>query len=200
MANRGDYRDSLNHKLLALEDGGYGDFDYDDTDLNFFLEVAVARLYPFVYRRLSETLTLTTYGTNQMCQITPTFPDRVYRIEDATERTALTNWRVAGTDIINLDQFETNSSNAITTVTAYYHDAYAMPDDDVTAVTFSVIYKPLVVLGAQIEALEARQDSGVRGDTGPIGQFPEVPLLDRLIARYDKLRDGLAMGLPGVLL
>ncbi len=200
MATRADYRADLEHKLLALEDGGYGDFDYDDTDLNFFLQVAVARLYPYIYKKVSESKTLTDYGTNQMSFITPSMPERVFRIEDATERVPMTGWWVSGTDIVNLDKWQVGLGVSTSTVTVYYHDAFALPSDDTTDAGISAVYTPLIVLGAQIEALEARQDSGVRGDTPPIGQLHEMPLLDRLISRYEKLRDGIAMTLPGVLL
>lgn len=199
MSTRLDYRNDLNHKLLALEDGGYGDFDYDDTDLNFFLEVAIARLYPYVYKKLTQTLTLTDYGTQSLSYVTPTFPERVFRIEETSERTPLVGWRVSGTDIIGLDKYQ-NGIVTASTVTVTYHDAYALPTDDVTDAGLSSIYTPVIVLGAQIEALEARQDTGVRGDPPPVGQFQEVTLLDRLIPRYDKLRDSVAMALPGVLL
>ena len=198
MSTRLEYRDDLNHKLLALEDGGYGDFDYDDTDLNFFLEVAIARLFPYIYKKASETLTLTDYGTNGRSSVTPTFPERVFLIEDATERVPLVGWKVSGTNIVNLDKY--GSGFVTSSVNVYYYDAYSLPADDVTDAGISDVYTPLIVLGAQIEALEARLDSGVRGDPPPTGQFQEVPLLDRLIARYDKLRDGLAMTLPGVTL
>lgn len=192
------YRTNLNHKLLALEDGGYGDFDYEDADLNFFLEIAVARLFPYIYRKVRETLTLVDYGSSSLSTITPTQVDRVYRIEDSTERTPITGWHVSGADIVGLDKYQ--SLNTISGVTVHYYDAFAMPDDDVTDVAWSTVYKPLIILGAQIEALEARQDTGVRGDPPPIGQFQETQLLDRLIPRYERLRDGLAMSMPGVLL
>lgn len=194
---RADYRTALNHTLLALEDGGYGDFDYDDTDLDFFLEVAVARLFPFIYRKVSETFALVEYGTQRYSAVTPTQPERVYRIEDASERTALTGWFVSGTDIINLDSSQGHQS--VSNVTVFYYDAYVMPGDDVALVEWSAVYKPLVILGAQIEALAARQDTGVRGDPPPTGQFQETQLLDRLIPRYESLRDGLTMSLPGAM-
>lgn len=195
---RADYRADLNHKLLALEDGGYGDFDYENADLDFFLEIAVQRMFPYIYQKVSETKTLADYGTSQLSFITPTAADRVYRIEDATERVVLTGWRVSGNDIISLDKSQ--SSQSITDVTVHYYDPYALPENDNTDVAWSLIYKPLVILGAQIEALEARQDTGVRGDPPPTNQFVETQLLDRLIPRYDRLRDGLTMSLPGVLL
>jgi hypothetical protein len=193
---RADYRTALNHTLLALEDGGYGDFDYEDADLDFFLEVAVARLFPALYQKVSESKTLADYGTQGYSSVTPTQPDRVYRIEDSVERTALLGWRVSGTDIINLDKCQ--SVATISTVTVFYYDAYTLPADDATDVTWSAMFKPLIILAAQIEALTARQDTGVRGDPPPTGQFMETSLLDRLIPRYETLRNDMAMSLPGV--
>lgn len=195
---RVDYRNALNRKLLALEDGGYGDFEYENADLDFFLEISVARLFPFIYQKVHETKTLAEYGTGSLSSITPTSADNVYRIEDATERVPLTGWRLSGSDIVSLNAAVLNTQ--VTDVTVHYYDAYAMPDDDVTPLPWPRLYKGLIILGAQIEALEARQDTGVRGDPPPTNQFIETQLLDRLIPRYERLRDGLAMALPGVLL
>jgi hypothetical protein len=85
----------------------------------------------------------------------------------------------------------------------YYHDAYVISNElgdavDAQDCGIPASWEPLINLGALIEALEARQDTGVRGDPPPIGQFHEVTLLDRLNTRYNKLKDELAMTLPGV--
>lgn len=196
---RDQYRADLNHKLLALEDGGYGDFAYDDTDLNLFLDLSVSRLYPAVYRKVSQGLALTSYGTQNYMSCTPLRADRVFRIEDLTERTAILGWTVSGGDIINIDPYQ-GVGSTLANVTVYYHDAYVFPIDDDTDVGLEPMYKPLVVLGALIEALESRQDTGVRGDPPPTGNYTETQLLDRLIPRYDKMVKELAMSLPAVML
>lgn len=196
---RDQYRADLDHKILALEDGGYGDFAFESTDYDLFLDLSIARLYPAIYKKMQETLTLVPYGTMSFMQISPTRAENVYRIEDAVERTIVLGWRVSGTDIINIDPFQ-GVGNTITDVTVMYHDAYVLPTDDDTDVGLAANYKPLVVLGALIEALESRQDTGVRGDPPPTGIFNETQLLDRLIPRYDKMVNSMAMSMPAVLL
>lgn len=199
MATRAQYRAGLKNKLLALEDGGYGDFDYEDADYNFFLSMAVARLYPAVYKKVAQTgLTLTTYGTMSLQAITPLHPDRVFLVEDAVERQPVLGWKLSGTDIINIDPYQGAGSATITSVNVYYHDAYTLNDTDTDDVGISAVYEPLINLGALIEALEARQDTGVRGDPPPTGQFQEVQLIDRLSPRYERLKTELAMALPGM--
>lgn len=197
MATRAAYRLDLKNKLLALEDGGYGDFDYTDPEHDTFLALSVARLFPALYKKIAQTgLTLTTYGTKSFASITPAQPDRVFLIVDA-ELEAVRGWRVVGSKIVGFDR---TCYPTQTTFDVYYTDAYVMPADDVTDVGLSAQYQPLVVLGALIEALEARQDTGVRGDPPPSGQFSETQLLDRLIPRYEKIREDMAMSLPAVLL
>lgn len=56
------------------------------------------------------------------------------------------------------------------------------------------IYTPLVVLGALVEALESRHDTGVRPD--PTSGHGEMSVVDRLTSRYERLKDDLAMSLP----
>lgn len=197
MATRLQYRTNLKHKLLALEDGGYGDFDYEDADYDLFLALAVAKLYPAVYTKVKQAnLALTAYGTQSLYSITPTYPDRVFLIEDTVERAPVLGWKLSGTDIVNIDASEGAGWTTISTVNAYYYDAYSLPADDVTDAGIAAVYEPLINLGALIEALEARQDTGVRGEPPPTGQFQEVQLLDRLTPRYDKLKEQLAMALP----
>lgn len=196
---RDQYRTDLGHKLLALEDGGYGDFAYDDTDLNLFLDLSLSRLYPAVYRKVTESFSLVPYGTQSYMQISPTMADRVFRIEDSTERTIVLGWTVSGADIINIDPFQ-GVNATITAVNVYYHDAYVMPDNDDTDIGLAPNYKAVIVLGALIEALESRQDTGVRGDPPPVGNFSETQLLDRLIPRYDKMVSAVAMSMPAVML
>lgn len=198
MATRATYRNDLKSKLLALEDGGYGDFEYEDSDLNFFLSLAVSQLYPAVYKRVTQAaLALTKYGTQGHSSCTPLFPDRVFLVEDAAERTPIGGWRISGTDIVNIDT-NMGVGGVVASVNVYYHDAYSLNDTDTDDVGISAVYSPLINLGALIEALEARQDTGVRGDPPPTGPNQQVALIDRLTARYERLVGKHAMGLPGM--
>lgn len=196
MASKLEYRNKLKHKILGLEDEGYGDFEYADAEYDTYLELAVARLYPAVYKRVSESgLALTGYGTVQAGALDVTYPDRVFLVEDDTERTAVFGWQIRPTSIIgiNRDDFLTTG-----TFTVYYHDAYELPDDEDEEAGIPAVFTPLVVLGALIEALESRHDTGVRPD--PTAGHGETQLIDRLMNRYDKLKEELAMSLPAVML
>ena len=192
MATRLDYRNKLKDKLLGIEDEGYGDFEYTDPELNTYLELAVARLYPAVYKRIAQAgLALTSYGTVRAGSLAATSPERVFLVEDDTEREAVYGWKIRPTSIvgINRDDFLTTS-----TFTVYYHDAHTLPADDTTDAGIPAIYTPLVVLGALVEALESRHDTGVRPD--PTAGHGETQLVDRLTSRYERLKDELAMSLP----
>lgn len=194
MATRADYRADLNTKILAIEDSGYGDFEFTDAELNTYLELSVARLFPAMYRKVAlENQPAVAYGTNRLHRVQTNFADRVFLVVDSAEQTPILGWRVIGSYVshLNLDGL----GNA---VDIHYYDAYEMPSDDVEDAEIPAIWTPLIVLGALIEALESRQDSGVRGDDPPIGQNVEVPLLDRLVARYENLKDDMAMALPSV--
>lgn len=193
MATRADYRADLSDKLLGIEDEGYGDFEFSSTELDTYLELAVARLYPAVHQRVSaDEQSVTSYGTRSMGYVDITNAERVFMVEDSTEMTPITGWGVRPGRIINIDTCQS------TTVNLYYHDAYTLPADDVTDAGIPALYTPLVVLGALIEALESRHDTGIRGDEQPHGFHSETQLIDRLVSRYTVLKDELAMGLPGV--
>lgn len=195
MANREDYRDQLKNKIVGLEDEGYGDFEFTDIELNTYLEFSVARLFPAVYKKTAlSSQAPTQYGTQLLGSIATTFADRVFMVETADEFEIVTGWSVRPTKIIGLDV------SVATTYNLYYTDAFAMPGDDTTDLGLAAMFAPLVVLGALIEALESRHDTGVRGEPPPTGTHYETQLIDRLIPRYEKLKEDLAMGLPGVLL
>lgn len=199
MATREDYRNDLKDKIVGLEDSGYGDFEYTDPEYNTYLELAVARLFPALYKRSSVTgLVPTSYGTNQYYEIdlsaTPAPPDRVYLIENAVERNTLYGWRPRPTAIVNLE------ADGVSAVNVYYYEAYSMPADDVTDAGIPSEWTPLIVLGGLIEAMESRQDTGVRGDEPFPHGFQQVGLIDRLQRRYDALKAEMAMSLPGVAL
>mgnify|MGYP001591679957 CR=1 FL=1 len=195
MAKRIDYRTDLIDKLVGLEDEGYGDFEFTTAELNTYLALATARLYPAVYTTTKiADKTVVAYGSVQLGAVATTFASKVYLVEDVTERDTVVGWKVRPGEIINID------SAIHPTVHLYYHDAYALAADDTTDLGLGAAYRPLLVLGSLIEALESRHDTGVRGEPQPTGPHQEVPLIDRLTARYDRLKEEMAMSLPGVVM
>lgn len=195
MANREDYRTRLQAKLIGLEDEGYGDLEFEDEELDFYLELTVAELFPELYKVIKVgPLTVTTYGTSgYLGQVSSSFPDRVFLVEDATELTPIYGWLPRPTSIVGLN---TDLFVGTKSVNLYYYDAFALPADDTTDAGIAGIYTPLIVLGALIGALESRHDTGVRPD--PTAGHQEVGLIDRLQHRYDAMRNRLAMALPAV--
>lgn len=191
MATRLQYRNSLKDKVVSIEDSGYGDFEFTDAEYNTYLELAVTRLFPAVYKRVQVAgLTPTNYGNANNVYIAATFPDRTFLVEDATELEPIRGWLPSGSGkILRLPK-------GIATFNLYYYDAYTLPSDDVTDAAIANIYTPLIVLGALVEALESRQDMGVRPD--PPQNFPETSLLDRLYRRYEQLKQEVGMSLPVV--
>jgi hypothetical protein len=194
VATRADYRSDLNNKILAIEDSGYGDFEFTDLELNTFLELSVTRLYPALYKKIGLlSQTPVSYGTNGFSRLATNFSDKVFLVLDTNEQEPVYGWRTIPGYISTLDLGGLSG-----TVDLFYYDAFALPDDDVTDAEIAALWTPLIVLGALIEALEARQDTGVRGDPAPIGNTVEIPLLDRLVSRYETLKADLAMSLPSV--
>jgi hypothetical protein len=200
------YRTNLQNKFLNIEDGGYGDFDYDDTELNWFLSMSCQAMFPWVYQKLEESsLALVDYGTLEMTKVTPvtSVPERVYLIRDSVELVPVLGWKVNGLDIINIDPWQGSGTSEIDNVDLFSYGPYTISYEDGDQVDHEdcgipAQFEPLIILGAVIEALESRQDSGVRGDPPPIGQFQEMPLLDRLNTRYQRLLNSLAMSPPGI--
>src|SRR5690606_31930542 len=98
MATRADYRNELSDKLVGLEDSGYGDFDYTDDELNTYLSLATARLFPAVYKRVKlADQGVTAYGTADLgaIELSASIPaERVYLIETTDERQALVGWQI----------------------------------------------------------------------------------------------------------
>lgn len=194
MATRKNYRDSLTDKLVALEDGGYGDLEFTTTELNTYLELTVARLYPAVYKRLVlEDQTVVAYGNNDYGKVDTTAADRVYLVEDSDEMEKVGGWvSRGGTSIIKIDRLEHTSVNL------YYHDAYTLPANDVDDAGIPDRFKPLIIIGALIETLESRHDTGVRGDEAWPNGYQQVSILDRYQRRWDALLQELGMSLPAV--
>ena len=197
MATRLEYRLDLKDKLLGLEDEGYGDFEYSDTELNTYLELAVARLYPTVYKRVQlASQAITSYGSRGLGYVATDYADRVFLVEDTEELEPVTGWSIRPGRIAALPM----SAYDLSTVNLYYHDAYTLPNDDVTDASIPAYNTPLVVLGALLEALESRHDTGIRGDEQPHGYHSEAQLIDRLMNRYTLLKEEMAMALPAVIL
>lgn len=195
MTTKAIYRTDLQTKLLALEDGGYGDFEYSTAELDTYVELSVARLFPSVYTRESATgLSLTTYGTGLLgyAQDSDIVYERVYLVEDADELDAIVGWSVRPDKVVGID------TEVYSTVNVYWTGAFTLPSGDNTPTGIPSIYEPLINLGALIEALEARQDTGVRGEPQPTGPYFTTQLIDRLRPRYDQLKSDLAMALPAM--
>lgn len=194
MATRLEYRTSLKDKLTALIDSDAADFDFSDTEYNVYLEMALARLFPTIYVRKTQlNLSTAPYGTTLGLSLVSgvTKPERVYMVEDAAERTPLAGWqaRPETGEILGLP-FE------VPTVNIHYFDAFIMPSDDVTNVALGDEYLPLVVQGAIIEALETIQEVPPRNTQMAMPTMSGI--LDRVIARYERLKDQMAMSLPVV--
>ena len=195
MATRLDYRNDLKHKLLALEDGGYGDFEYSDAEYDTYLDLAVARLFPAIYKKDSvDGLSVVSYGSTGGGYVSDAaIPyERVFLVEDAVELTTVIGWDARPTRIVGID------TSLYATVNVYFTDAYTLPVNDVDDAGIPAQFMPLINLGGLIEALESRQDTGVRGEPAPTGPYYTTGLLDRLRPRYDELKQDLSMSLPGV--
>jgi hypothetical protein len=194
MADRETLRNQLSTKIVGLEDSGYGDFEYSTTELNTYLDLAVLRLFPALYRKAALTdQTVTTYGTRGFgyvsLQSAAVPEDRVFMVEDASESELVYEWNVRPYSIVDIsDQF--------TSVNIYYYEAYVLPVGENTDSEIPQEFNPLIVLGALLEALESRQDTGVRPD--PERGFPQVNLIDRLSARYQAALLDVGMSLPAV--
>lgn len=192
MATRADYRASLEARLLGLEDSGYGDFDYSSTELNDFLFGVSEKLFPALYKTaVEEGVTVTSYGTNGLYKATVpagVVDDRIFMVEDAAELEPRTGWSVFSGVIRGL-QF----SDA---VNVHYWEAYSLPDDDVTDAGIPSEWYPVIILGAEIECLQARHDTGLRPD--PSTGYQQTALIDRLREQWGELKQELGMAPPVV--
>jgi len=205
VAKRPEYRAQLEDKLLALEDGGYGDFEYTSDQLDTYLDLACIRMWPAVYKKVAAWVpgaSITNYGSAGLGYVLDTaasgvtkFPiDRVYAVDDASEYNPILEWRTRADRLVDLDSSAFSAEGLI----VYYYDPYDLPDNDEVDANIPKIYDGLINLGALIEACESRQDTGVRGEPQPTGQFAEVALIDRLTPRYERLREALELSLPAV--
>jgi hypothetical protein len=194
MATRLIYRTSLKDKLTALIDSDAADFDFSDTEYNVYLEMALARLFPNVYKRKTQAgLSTTAYGTTLGLSLVSgvTKADRVYMVEDAAERTPIAGWqaRPETGEIIGIPY-------EVSTVNVHYFDAVILPANDVTEIGLGDEYLPLIIQGAIIEALETIQEVPPRNTQMAVPTMSAV--LDRVIARYERLKDQMTMSLPVV--
>lgn len=193
MATREDYRDQLQSKIVGIEDSGYGDFEFTTTEYNTYLELAVARLFPALWKpAVEEDQTVTSYGDLSWGKVDFTSADRVFLVENSSTLEAVLDWEVRAGRVMRID------TDYHTTVDLHYYEAYVLPSDDVTDTGIPAEFTPLVVLGALIEAMESRQDTGVRGDEPWPNGFQQTTLLDRLTSKFEVMKQELAMNLPVV--
>lgn len=190
MASKADYREDLESKLLGLEDGGYGDFEYTEEELDTYIALVVSALFPSLYKRNSEDgLTLTSYGSTGFAYSDIDAPEeRIYLVEDAETFEVVMGWETRPGRIIGLD-------DTLSSVNAYYYGAYTLPVADAEDTTIPDEWTPLIVLGGLIEALESRHDTGIRPDDMPMG-YQQSSLIDRLSGRYERMKQDVAMSLP----
>ncbi|MGZ4518852.1 MAG: hypothetical protein ACXVGB_00345 [Mycobacteriaceae bacterium] len=191
-----NYRNDVKDKILSLEDSGYGDFEFSDAEYDTYLDLAVARLFPSIFKHTSvSALAPTEYGTQQQgyVQDDAIAYDRVYLVEDADEYAAIVGWQTRPDRIIGID------TGLYTSCNVYWIDPYVLPTNDVDPTGIPFQFEPLINLGALIEALESRQDTGVKGDpTTRYMPFIETQLMGYLKPRYDALKMELAMSMPGM--
>lgn len=179
--------------LIGLEDAGYGNMDFADDELNVHLDAALSRLFPTIYRKASvSSVAVTSYGERNLAYATIAVPeDRVFMVEDTTELEPVRGWALRPGKVIGLD-------DALSSVNVYYFAAYTLPSDDVTVLSLPDEYKVLVTTGAMLEAVASRYEVGRQPGPveNPIGG--EGGLMDRLIRRYETLKNEMAMSLPAV--
>ncbi len=190
MATRLELRNDVKDKLLGVEDSSYGDFEWTDLELDTYLDLSVARLFPAVYQRVSLTAQVpVSYGTNTgLGYVTVAMSERVFLVENELDLSVVRGWEIRPNRILGLATGDT--------YTLWYFDGYTLPSGDAGAINVSTVYVPLIVLGAVVEALESRHDTGVRPD--PTTGYQQTSLLDRLQRRWDELKSELGMSLPAV--
>lgn len=202
MANHYDrsrLRDLLENKFLGLEESGVGDFEYSSADYNAYLELSVLRCFPAMYKvDALEGVSAVGYGTQSLGYIdNPDVSGTVYSVEDGIELTPITGWTVRPDGrVLGLDTV------AYSTFNVFWYEPYTMPPNDTTSVLWPVEFVPLVILGAVIEGVESRHDTGLQDDPDikyP-GQYQEVRLLTKLYERYNRMRDDVGMERPAVIL
>jgi hypothetical protein len=194
MATRLQYRTSLKDKLTALIDSDAADFDFSDTEYNVYLELSVARLFPDIYARKTQNgISTSEYGTQWGMALVSGIikPERVYMVEDSAERTPIAGWqaRPESGEILGIPA-------DIKTVNIHYFDAVTLPANDITDVGIGEEYLPLVIQGALIEALETIQEIPARNTQMAMPTMSSI--LDRVIARYNRIKEEMSMSLPVV--
>lgn len=187
-----------------MDEEGYGDFEYESTDLDAFLQLSVLRLFPAYYKYGSGTtkttdpqaLTTASYGATgaTLTAVTVPYPERVFRVEDNDTLDPVLGWTVSGSRVLGVD------GSIHSSVTVWWYGPATLADDDVTPLDVPDEFIPLVILGALIEALESKHDAGIIGqdEVGRryAGVHEEMPVVDRLSRRYDSMRQEMALTLP----
>lgn len=195
MANIADYRNMVRDRLAGIEMSGYGNFEFLDSELETFLNHAVAGLFPTIHRRVADADVATTeYGTNEFRKADVAYDEgRIYLIEDATERTPILGWSTRPGEVVGLPTDPTTVNiyriEPWPSFTSYGGGAVGWPEE----------FAPLIVQHALITALSSRSDSGVRPDP----QYGE----GRSIASYietqtrwlEVMKRDLGQNMPGVI-
>lgn len=213
MATRADYRELLNNKFLGLDEEGYGDFEYEEPQLNDYLKLAVLGLFPSLFQlqvavaaiegsdtfnAIPNCLTLETYGTLDLGSVSLPQYERVYSVEDYAERQEVLGWRVRNGRVDGID------TDCHTAVNVHYYVPVELPENDVDDAGIGVEFTPVIILGAVIEALESRHDTGLKTQGEPLyrytGVHEETSLIDRLRSRYQELLAQVGMTVPGAIL
>lgn len=193
MTTREDYRNLLENKIVGIEDSGYGDFEFTLTEYNTYLDLACARLFPAIWKRSIEPAqTLTSYGGMGLGYVLFPMSERVYLVEDSGSLDIVRGWESRSGRVMGVDM------SAHSTVDLHFYEAYTLPAGDQDPSDIPAEFTPLVVQGALIEAMEARHDTGVRGDEPWPDGFVQTPLLDRLVARFETMKQEMQMNLPVV--
>lgn len=132
------------------------------------------------------------YGNEGKGRVDFQLASRVYLVEDSTSLDVVLGWDCRAGRVMGLD------TRAVSSVDLHYYDAYILPPDEATDAEVPAELTPLIVQGALIEAMEARQDTGVRGDEPWPNGFQQTTLLDRLVAKFELMKSELEMNLPVV--
>lgn len=197
MTTRSDYRDLLSTKLTAE-----GDLNFEIEALDQALDIGLARLYPFMYKKDSvDAAVLVPYGTQGSAEVVAPESDTIYLVEDATERIPLTGWSTRPGKVIGIPTYSTYGD----TVNYYFHEAYTWPADEDDDVEWPAKFQSLVLLSAAIEAIE--MVLAQRADTNTyfaiqvrqgVSEEELMTLHDAWDRRLVRLREELGMELPAV--
>lgn len=193
MATRLNYRQAVKDKFAGIEESGYANFDYSDSELNTYLDLAASQLFPVVYRKLSlDAQSVVSYGTYGKGQVSVSIPEsRIFMLEDATELSTVVGWQTRPGKVVGIPE-------EYTSVNIYYFAPFAMPSDDVTTIPWADEFKPLYVLAATIAAYESRADRGVRPDPSAGEGRGASLFIQGLTSSLETMKREIGMSLPVV--